>query len=149
MLMGKSAKTSPATKENPGTNTSDLSKVVKPKQTRKSSSLKCGCQWKVSFYLSKLEIGFFCKVLDVSLSHTNGCTPSREQYFIVKQRLGDKWVCGKHNHECIAIFFIMNNLFEVLMYKQSQIYCQNKHITSQSTYKSVCLALNIFCNGFR
>ena len=44
MLKGKAAKTSPASKENPGTKTSDLSKLVKPKQTRKSSSLKCGCQ---------------------------------------------------------------------------------------------------------
>ena len=44
MLKGKSAKISHATKENQDMNTSDFSKLVKPKQTRKSSSLKCGCQ---------------------------------------------------------------------------------------------------------
>ena len=31
-------------------------------------------------------------MLDVSLSHTNGCTPSHEQYVIVKQQLGDKFL---------------------------------------------------------
>ena len=71
----------------------ETSEISKPVATRKSSSFKCGCEWKISFSFSTLNEGFLCKVTCVSLEHTNGCEPSPAQFSIVKQRLGGTFMC--------------------------------------------------------
>ena len=71
----------------------ETSEISKPVATRKSSSFKCGCEWKFSFSFSTLNEGFLCKVTCVSLEHTNGCEPSPAQFSIVKQRLGGTFMC--------------------------------------------------------
>ena len=67
-----------------------LSQLTKRRE-RKSSSFKCGCEWKISFSFSKSisGSGFMCTVLSVYLRHTNGCIPTPLQYSIAKQRIGD------------------------------------------------------------
>ena len=63
--------------------------ISKPLQRRKSSSYKCGCEWKISFSFSRLDVGLMCRVTAVALQHTNGCNPSPLQYSIAKRRVGD------------------------------------------------------------
>ena len=75
----------------------ETSEISKPVATQKSSSFKCGCEWKISFSFSTLNEGFLCKVTFVSLEHTNGCEPSPAQFSIVKQRLGGH-LCVFQNH---------------------------------------------------
>ena len=63
--------------------------ISKPLQRRKSSSYKCGCEWKIAFSFSRLDVGLMCRVTAVALQHTNGCNPSPLQYSIAKRRVGD------------------------------------------------------------
>ena len=59
---------------------------LQPKQSRASSSLKCGCEWEVrariNDHVSNSEI------TKASLVHTNGCEPSPEQHQLQVQRRG-------------------------------------------------------------
>ena len=70
-------------------NRTNDSTISKPIKRRKSSSYKCGCEWKLSFSFTNCSGGFNCKVTAVFLEHNNGCNPSPLQYSIAKQRVGD------------------------------------------------------------
>lgn len=56
------------------------------KNSRLSSSQKCGCGWKIWVKLdTQLQQ---CIVTSTSLEHTNGCNPSREQHQVSLKRAG-------------------------------------------------------------
>ena len=63
------------------TDSSLLCQFTKQRE-RKSSSFKCGCEWKISFSFSKSisGSGIMCTVLSDYLRHTNGCIPTPLQW---------------------------------------------------------------------
>ena len=74
LLQGMKSKPSsfePASNSQSENNNANPSQLLKPVATRKSSSFKCGCGWKLGFSFSHLYHGYQCKVICASLEHNN------------------------------------------------------------------------------
>lgn len=63
--------------------------IVKQAKTRKSSSLKCGCDWAVTVRYFPEEA--CCRVTKYSADHTNGCRITPAQHAAVRARRGDTY----------------------------------------------------------
>ena len=66
-------------------NSTDLSAC--DRKARQSSSLKCGCEWKI--VVKYLPEKGYCQVKEFFDTHTNGCSPSPIQQAAVRARRGD------------------------------------------------------------
>ena len=87
---GKSFSCSRSSRNKDGPKRNKYIASIPEEKKRKSSSLKCGCQWSIKFSYKdrNCKTNSFIKLTNINLNHTNGCEPSFAQLNATLKRSG-------------------------------------------------------------